>query len=337
MDTSSSVPGRLRKNGPARAHDERDHQLGQQRLDEPAGPKQLRRRVESHAAAPRRSARSKTELSTPNSSMKRPMNRMSQRRGRSTSSGSTLSSARPMAGMSERKLLSRIWPAGSGRNGRNSEATAMLTMLPRLALVVVRMYLSVLAKVLRPFLDAAADHVEVALEQHEVGGLARDVDGLLDRQAGVGRVHRRRVVDAVAEEADDVAHLLQREDDPLLLIRIDLDEEVGALGRAPERLVVQLVELLRRSARARVRRPTSLATCCATSRASPVMTLTGDAELRRARRPRRRDAFLGRSRKVRKPANVEVALVVAAVPRIARRASRVATASTRMPSPLQCS
>ena len=52
--------------------------------------------------------------------------------------------------MSERKLLSRIWPASSGRNGRNSDATAMLTMLPRLALVVVSMYLSVLANVLRP-------------------------------------------------------------------------------------------------------------------------------------------------------------------------------------------
>ena len=119
----------------------------------------------------------------------------------------------------------------------------MLTMLPRLALVVVRMYLSVLAKVVRPFLDAAPDDVEAALEQHEVGGLARDVHGLVHRQAGVGRVHRGRVVDAVAEEADDVAGLLQREDDAFLLIRIDLDEQVGLLGRVPQRLVVQLVEL----------------------------------------------------------------------------------------------
>ena len=65
----------------------------------------------------------------------------------------------------------------------------MLIMLPRLALVVVRMYFSVLAKVRRPSSMPRADHVEVALEQHEVGGLPRDVDGLFDRQAGVGRVH----------------------------------------------------------------------------------------------------------------------------------------------------
>ena len=54
----------------------------------------------------------------------------------------------------------------------------MLTMLPRFALVVVRMYFSVLANVLPAFLDAPSDDVEIALEQHEVGGLSRDVDGL---------------------------------------------------------------------------------------------------------------------------------------------------------------
>src|SRR6266545_4313957 len=58
--------------------------------------------------------------------------------------------AKAMAGMSERKLLSRIWPARSGRNGRKSEAAAMLTMFPRLALVVVSTYLRVFANVLLP-------------------------------------------------------------------------------------------------------------------------------------------------------------------------------------------
>jgi len=42
----------------------------------------------------------------------------------------------PMAGMSERKLLSRICLASNGRKGRKNEATAMLIMLPKLALVV---------------------------------------------------------------------------------------------------------------------------------------------------------------------------------------------------------
>ena len=141
--------------------------------------------------------------------------------------------------MSDRKLLSRICPASSGRNGRNSDATAMLTMLPRLALVVVRTYLSVLANVRRPSSMPAPDDVQVALQQHEVRGLARDVHRLLDREARVGRVHRRRIVHAVAEEADDVPIFLSDEDDALLLVRVDLDEQIRALRVAPQRLVVQ--------------------------------------------------------------------------------------------------
>ena len=81
----------------------------------------------------------------------------------------------------------------------------MLIMLPKLALVVMQMYLSVLAKVRAAVLDAALQHVEVALQQHDVGALARHVDGLVDRDADIGGVQRRRVVDAVAEEADGVA------------------------------------------------------------------------------------------------------------------------------------
>ena len=65
---------------------------------------------------------------------------------------------------------------------------------------------------------------------------------MLDGEAGVRRVHRRRVVHAVPQEPDDVPHLLQGEDDPLLLVRIDLDEQVGLLRRPPERLVLEVVE-----------------------------------------------------------------------------------------------
>ena len=48
----------------------------------------------------------------------------------------------PIAGMSD---LIRTWLASKGRNGRKGDATAMLVMLPRFALVVVNTYLSVFA------------------------------------------------------------------------------------------------------------------------------------------------------------------------------------------------
>ena len=43
-----------------------------------------------------------------------------------------------------------------------------------------------------------ADHVEMAVQLYEVGRFPGDVDGALDGQAGVGGVHRRSVVHAVA-------------------------------------------------------------------------------------------------------------------------------------------
>ena len=125
---------------------------------------------------------------------------MSQRRGRAASLGVHASVAIAIAGKSDRKLLSRICLGSSGRNGRNSDATAMLTMLPKLALVVMAMYFSVLAKVARPSSMPSAQHAEIVLEQDHVGRFLGHVDRAVHRDADVGLVQRRRVVDAVAEK-----------------------------------------------------------------------------------------------------------------------------------------
>ena len=189
-------------------------------------------------------SRSKTELISPKTIMKRWISLMFQRCGRETRSGSTLSLEIAIDGTSERKLFSRICLAASGRNGSSGVASAMLTMLPKFALVVIEMYLSVLAKVRRPSSTPRAQHVQVAAEQDDVGALAGDVHRLLDRDADIGRMQGRRIVDAVAEIADRVAGPLQGADDPLLLLRIDFDEEIGARREMPQRLVLQRRELL---------------------------------------------------------------------------------------------
>ena len=149
-------------------------------------------------------------------------------------------------GTSERKLFSRICLAASGRNGSSGVASAMLTMLPKFALVVIEMYLSVLAKVRLPVLDAAAQDVEIAAQQDDVGALAGDIHGLFDRDADIGCMQGRRIVDAVAEIADRVSGSLQGADDPLLLLRIDFDEEIGARREVPQRLVLELSPARRR-------------------------------------------------------------------------------------------
>ncbi len=75
---------------------------------------------------------------------------MLQRFGDRVTPASTVSVAIAIDGTSDRKLLSRICLASSGRKGRNSEASAMLIILPKLAEVVIETYFSVLTKVLRP-------------------------------------------------------------------------------------------------------------------------------------------------------------------------------------------
>ncbi len=82
---------------------------------------------------------------------------------------------------------------------------AMLNMLPKLELVPIMMYLRMLAKVRRPSSTPSCSTVQVVPQQDQVGRLLGHVDGGVDREADVGRVQRRRVVDAVAEVADDLA------------------------------------------------------------------------------------------------------------------------------------
>ena len=92
-----------------------------------------------------------------------------------------------------------------GRNGRSSAAPAMLSMLPKLELVPMRMYLSVLAKVRRPSRTPCGDGGQARLQEDDVGRRPRHVGGVVDADAHVRDVERRRVVDAVAEVAHDRA------------------------------------------------------------------------------------------------------------------------------------
>ena len=174
------------------------------------------------------------------------MSLMFQRCGRPTRSGSTLSLEIAIEGTSERKLFSRICLAASGRNGSSGAASAMLIMLPKFALVVIEMYLSVLAKVRRPSSTPLRSTSRSRLQQDDVGALAGDIDGLFDRDADIGRMQRRRIVDAVAQIADRVARALQGANDPLLLLRIDLDEEIGARREVPQRLILEFCQIARR-------------------------------------------------------------------------------------------
>ena len=82
-------------------------------------------------------------------------------------------------------------------------------------------------------LDAAAQAVEIAAQEDNVGALSRNIHGLLNRDADIGRMQGRCVIDAVAEISDRVPGLLQGADDPLFLLGIDLNKKISAWREVP--------------------------------------------------------------------------------------------------------
>ena len=93
------------------------------------------------------------------------------------------------------------------------------------------------------FDDAALQHAEILLQQNDVGRVLGDIDRAIDRDADIGGVQRRRIVDAVAEIADDVAAALQPKNDAVLLNGRDPAEQVRLFQPRGERLVAERFDL----------------------------------------------------------------------------------------------
>ena len=92
--------------------------------------------------------------------------------------------------------------------------------------------------------DRLDDGGEVVVEKHQGRGLARDVGAAAShRDADVGGLQGRRVVDAVARHDDDLAPGLEGLDEPQLLRRHDAREDRDPADACGERGVVERVEL----------------------------------------------------------------------------------------------
>ena len=76
--------------------------------------------------------------------------------------------------------------------------------------------------------------------QHQVGGGARGVGGAVDGDADVGLLERRRVVDAVAGHADDVAGALQRAHD----LELVLGKHLGVAVRGFDAVAVAVAPFM---------------------------------------------------------------------------------------------
>ena len=92
--------------------------------------------------------------------------------------------------------------------------------------------------------DALREDAQVPLQQHDVGRFLGDVHRALHRDPHVCRMQRARVVDPVAQVADHVAGLAERRQDPLLLVRLGLREDVHLAHPLQQRGVAQAAQLL---------------------------------------------------------------------------------------------
>ncbi len=177
------------------------------------------------------------------------MKPMSQRRGRASISASTLSLAMVISGTSVSTLVSKICLGNNGRNGSSSDAPAMLNMLPKFALVAIKHVLQRVGEGRASLPHTLDQHIQILLQQHDVGDLLGHVHGALDGEADVGGVQRRGVVDPVAHVADDVARLAQGQDEALLLVGLHLGEHVHLADPMEERPVTHLLQLMPRQHR----------------------------------------------------------------------------------------
>jgi hypothetical protein len=88
-------------------------------------------------------------------------------------------------------------------------------------------------------------HAEILLGQDDVGSVFRHIDRAIDRNANIGSVQRGGVVDPVTEVGDDMAAVLEGEDDAVLLNRGYPAEQVRFFEPRAERLIQLQTPIIR--------------------------------------------------------------------------------------------
>ena len=94
--------------------------------------------------------------------------------------------------------------AASADNGSQALAPSTLNMLPKFELAPMRMYFRMFTNTLRPSSTPSSSTIRFFSSKNHVGGFLGDVHRVVHGNAHVGGPQRRRVVDAVAHEPDDV-------------------------------------------------------------------------------------------------------------------------------------
>ena len=105
------------------------------------------------------------------------------------------------------------------------------------------MYFIVLAKVFRPSSTPRTSTPRFCLRRI-ISAASRATSTAVSTDADIRLVQSRRIVDAVAQVADDMAAAPECLNDALFLVRVDLDEEIGVLHACKERTLGEFRQVL---------------------------------------------------------------------------------------------
>ena len=116
-------------------------------------------------------------------------------------------------------------------------------MFPKFELIAIMMNFMMLPKARRPSVTPRSSTPRSCSQQNDVGRVLGDIDRAIDRDADIGGVQRRRVVDPVAEIADDMTAVPQPKNDAVLLNGRDPAEQVRLFQPRGKRFVAERFDL----------------------------------------------------------------------------------------------
>ena len=111
----------------------------------------------------------------------------------------------------------------------------MLNTLPKFELVPISRYFIMLPEARRPARIPRWSTRRLRSPRITSAASRATSAAPIDGNADVGGMQRRRIVDPVTHEPDDVAAMLEREDDPVLLRRRHAREDRALFRHVPKR------------------------------------------------------------------------------------------------------
>ena len=182
--------------------------------------------------------KSKSELTGPSTSMKLPMNRMSQCGGIAMASRST-SSMGIGVGQVVEQIVQQDLDRQHRQEGQNEGGGRHREHVPEVRARPHHHVFHHIAEGAPALAHAALQHRKIGLEQDDVGRILGDIHGRIDGDADIGGMQGGGVIDAVAHEAHHMAAPLQGQDDAVLLGGRDAAEEVDLLDPRAQRLLAE--------------------------------------------------------------------------------------------------